>query len=229
MTKKVQLFVGALVAVCAFSALVVASASALTFETAKWLAAAKTVETSLATETTGGLLFENTGSPKGAILCEGIFIGTVGSAGADTITEVQTAGKVKVTELDTEGGGGGIKCTSLEGCLEEAEAWPVNLPFKTTLMLDTVSGKYFDLVLNGEYHIRCLALLKIQIEELCIAPPNGLSWAEIENLATDVAASSTNAAEPLSECNGKELVGLLIGDAGNLTFLTSGEALQASE
>jgi hypothetical protein len=224
--RKIQLLGIALVAVCAFSALITTSAFALTFETAKWLVKTEEAMAGTKTEAIGSFLFHNL--ENGAeILCEGILDGTVGPNGEDSVTEVLTTGDVLVKELDEEKGTEGIKCVkdpSNEICAEgDIEVWPVGLPFLTVLMLDET--KFYDLIINAEYAILCL-VLGFDILELCVSPPNGLSWAEVVNLATEVEA--VGAAEPEATCNGKEETGEIFAEA-NLVQTTSGASLQASE
>jgi hypothetical protein len=225
--RKSQLLGLMLIVACALSALFVASAFAA-FEAAKWLHNGVEVNALLATESTGVLEFENTES-KGKISCEGRFVGFVGEgASEDAITEVlNAAGTTKITELDTAGNGnGGLPCTSVAGCESEAEIWPFKLPFKTELDLEVGGTKFFDLVLNAEYKIFCLAGFHlVTVEELCVAAAE--TAGEIKNLATDVEA--VGSAMPKGTCNGKANVGLITAAVGNLTFLVSGESLQASE
>jgi hypothetical protein len=223
--RKFQLFGIALLAMCGFSALLSASAFAeLTFATAKWLANGVAVAAELATQSTGGILFVEP-STKVEILCQGIFDGTVGASGADSVTAVLTLPGVLVPELDESGATGGIACTNDETagtlCEGTPEAYPRGLPFLTVLMLDTENGLFYDLVLNAEYAVLCRVLL-VNVVTLCLSPPNGLSWFEVLNLATDVEAMGK--VEPSEPC------GELFFDEGNLTFLVNGgESLQASE
>jgi hypothetical protein len=218
----------ALVAVCAFSALVTTPAFALTFVTAKWLVKVNEAVAGTKTEAIGGFLFHNL--ENGAeILCEGILDGTVGPNGEDSVTEVLTPGDLVVPELDEETGTEGLKCVKDEGnedCEEgDIEVWPSGLPFLTVLMLDTENEKFYDLIINAGYTILCL-VLGFDILELCEAPPNGLSWAEVVNLATE--AEAKGAAEPEGECDGEEGVAEIVAES-NLIQAASGASLQVSE
>jgi hypothetical protein len=221
--KKIQLVGLAVVAVLAVSAFVSASAFAA-FTTAEWLAAAAKVPAGgLASESTGGLTFENV-NVGASFLCEGLFLGKVEPGGVDTVTEVLNTAGVKVEPLDESGATGGIKCTSLKLCEGTPEAWPVNLPFKTLLGLEGTA--FLDLFVNAEYFLLC-QVLGVDATELCVVAPNSLSGGTVVNLAADVEA--TGSVEPLATCNGNSETGLVTADAGNLTSLTNGNALAASE
>jgi hypothetical protein len=220
--KKIQLLGLTVVAVLACSAF--ACASAFAFTTAQWLAGAKTVPAGgLASETSGGLTFENV-NIGASFLCEGLFVGKVEPGGVDTITEVLTVGGVKIEALDESSATGGIKCTSLKLCEGSVEAWPTNLPFKTLLGLEGTG--FIDLFVNAEYFLLC-QVLGVDATELCSVAPNSLSGGTVVNLAADVEA--TGSVEPLAACNGNAETGLITADAGNLTSLANGEALAASE
>jgi len=224
--RKYQLLGLVFAVACLFSALMVTSAAFAAFQTAKWLSNGIIVAASVPVETTGGLTFHNLEN-GGEVLCEGIFDGTVGANGTGTITEVLNAAKVKIAELDETGGTGGIKCTSLKICeAGDAEAWPNGLPFNTVLDLETVAGTLINLIVNAGYTILCL-VLGIDILELCTAAPNSLSGGQVVNLTTDVEA--VGAISPQGDCNGHSEIGEIVADTGNLTFLTGGQTLAASE
>jgi hypothetical protein len=233
--RNIQLLGITLMAVCAFGSLVATSAFALTFETAKWLVKGEEATAGTKTETIGGFLFHNleTGAE---ILCEGILDGTVGPNGEDSITEVLSQTGIKIPELDQESGTEGPSCVKDEGnetCAGgDIEVWPVGLPFLGVLMLD--ESKYFDLINNAEYAILCL-ILGFDILELCVLAPNGLSWSEVTNLATEVEV--VGATEPEGTCGGKEEGGTCnekeevseVFTETNLIQTTSGASLQVSE
>jgi hypothetical protein len=229
--KKIQLHRLAVVAVSTMSALFVVSAFAsgasafLGFTTAEWLVAgAKIPAGGLATESTGGLKFENV-NVGASFLCEEISIGKVEPGGVDTVTEVLTLGKIEVEPLDAPGAAIGIKCTSLKLCEGTPEAWPVGLPFKTLLGLELLF-MFVDLSVNAEYFLLC-QVLGIDATELCVVAPNSLSGGVIANSGTDVVAEGS--VEPLATCNGNAETGLVTADPGNLTALVNGEVLAVSE
>jgi len=232
MMRKIQVFGLVAMAVCAFGALTSSSAFALGFAAAKWLDNGKEATAGSLTTTEAELLFENA-KLGAAILCSGIFDGTVGAAGVDEVTAVLTLGGVNVLALDETGATGGIKCTAetptAKICEAESEIWPAKLPFKTQLDLDTEEvEKYFDLVVEGEYFILCL-VFGVSIDELCVAAAG--SFGSVENEVGGVIA--TGAVSPLGECtkaNGeKEKEVGLIESEFTLISLNSGDTLSVSE
>lgn len=230
--KKIHLVGLMLLIVGAFSAFTSASAFALTFEAAQWLEGGAAIAANRAATTEGELLFENVLNGA-AFLCSGKFDGTVGANGADEITEVLTLGNVKVVELDEEKATGGIACSPLKLCTS-AEIWPVNLPFKSELMLDTEGG-FYDLVIanaNGKipaYFLLCI-VLGIDATELCETVEGAFgAFGEVSNTATDV--ETLGALSPLATCGGNAEDGLIENNAENVALisLNSGATLAASE
>jgi hypothetical protein len=219
--RKIQLLGIALVVVCAFSAFTVASASALTLVAAKWLANGAVVNANLAADTLGELLFENVLN-GGAILCSGLFEGTVGANGVDNITKVFNLAGTEIPALDETGATGGLSCSGEKTCETGSEIWPVGLPFKTQLDLDTEDGKFYDLVLNAEYFILCL-FFGSSINELCVAAAGTMG--EVKNVAGGVEAVGST--EPLGTCNGNTEDGLITAEPNLLTV--TGETLSVSE
>jgi hypothetical protein len=199
----------------AFSALSASSAFALTFTLAEWLNNGNAITANESVDTEGELLFENVLN-GGAILCEGLFEGTVGANGADSITAVVNLAGATIASLDAAGSTGGIVCSGVKICETGSEIWPVGLPFKTELNLDTEDGKFYDLILNAEYAILCL-FLGGSIEELCVAAAN--TFGEVINGTTDVEALKS--AEPNGTCNGNTLDGSITVDT-SLTSLLAG-------
>lgn len=226
--KKIQLLGVALVAICALSAFT-SSAFALEFTSAEWLEGGVAITAAKAANTEGELLFENT-SVGAAILCSGLFEGTVGAGGADTVTKVFNLSATAIEELD-EKGEKGIACTSVKLCEGTPEIWPVNLPFKTTLQLDTTEEKWFDLVEENvnkkfaAYLIKC-KVLGVSVEELCEAVSG--TFGEVSNATTDV--ESLGALTPKATCKGTKEVGLIENNTGDvaLVALVSGAALTVS-
>jgi hypothetical protein len=220
--KKIHLFTVALVAMCAFSALVTASASAvLTFEKAEWLANGTAITEALLADWVGELLTENLLNTSD-ILCSFLYEGTVGPGGADTITMVyDLAGKL-IEELGAAGTG--LLCESMALCEPNtAETWPTGLPWKTEALLDPSTGLFYELIENSSYHIFCLGPFGIAAEELC-----GSSDAAIEVLNVAGGVEPMGAFEPEGECNGNAEEGFAEAVAGGLISLTGGGTLTIS-
>jgi hypothetical protein len=230
--RKFQLLVLALGAVCAFSAMMTASAFALTWALANWLENGAIISVTKAVDTEGELLFWNLEN-NAEILCSGIFDGNVGPNGADDVTQVLTLGGVLVPELDENPGSGGIVCTSEKLCEANPTIFPVNLPYLTQLMLDTEDGLFYDLVqLNANgigpaYTIIC-KVIGINVLSLCEIS-NDETFGQVVNTATDV--ESIGALTPESNCNGALENSQIENNASNiaLILLTNGATLAASE
>ena len=192
----------ALFALFAFGAIAATAA----FAEDEWLVEGAAINAPTRSESEGSIVlrnFEKAGLTPvlTEILCTGIFVGTVGGAapnkGADTVTEVQTAGSVKVgTDNATltgtplicnviTDGGSIIGCTAGEGL---AELWPANLPWKSEIDL-TVTGMPLDLFSSGGtgepgYEVECLSLAGIKGANLCVSPTGTDSTTTlIENFA----------------------------------------------
>jgi len=204
----------ALVALVALSAVMTASASAeLVLEAASWLINGANVAAGTPVETEGELLFENVLN-GGAVLCSGIFKGTIGPGGEDEITDILALDRVTlIAPLDPGTVGTGIKCTGEKLCNNSSEIWPVHLPILTLLWFDKTDGLYYDEILEhvvgtekwfAEYYIHCVSL--ITVNELCEAVAGTL--AEVFNGATDV-EGGLSAAEPLGTCEGNLADGLI--------------------
>lgn len=220
--RKIQLLgIAALVVVCAFSALSTASASAA-FTLAEWLVGGAKFTGELVADTLGGLLLENTSS-GGAILCSGLFEGTVAENGKDLITMVYNLSGTLIEELDETGATGGISCEGEKICGTGSEVWPLHLPWVTDLELVTTEEKWFDLVLtnaNGllpAYFILCL-VGSISVNELCEAAND--SGSEVLNVTGGV--EPMGLAEPLGKCGSTENVANIEADAGGLITVVGG-------
>jgi hypothetical protein len=230
--RKIQLLGIALVAVC-ISCAFVTSAFALEFTPAKWLKNGVAITTTVSTNTEGELLFENL-LAVAAILCSGLFEGTVGANGVDEITKVFSLVPKEIKELHEEGATEGIVCVPDEGkiCEEGSEIWPINLPWKTQLDLDTVAPElFFDLLLENNnklfpgYFILCL-FLGASITELCEAVAG--TFGELSNAATDV--EGLGALSPESTCNGDTEEGLIENNSADVGLIALLEGtLQVSE
>jgi hypothetical protein len=233
--RKIQVVGLVLVAMFAFSSLMAASAFAEPTLLAEWLVNAKEIPagTKVASNTEGELEFLNTKN-DGGFLCSGLFEGTVGPSGEDEVTMVWNLESPQklIEELDETGATGGIVCVSTgEICENGSEIWPVNLPFKTLLVLDE-SGLFLDYALpnaNGllpAYFLLCL-FLGASITELCEAATN--TFGEVNNAATDV--ELLGALSPLATCNKEALTGLIENNTGNVALIatTTAETLAVSE
>jgi len=174
--RKFYAIGAALLAVFAVGVLTAASASAaVSFLLAEWLAGGSPVTTTLASDTEGELLLEETIlGVKIDALCSGIFDGTVGNDGEDMITELLNLPKelVDATELVEPG----LACTNTTNCPEPL-AWADNLPWNTLLelMVDGTEEFFVDLLLSGGkgnpgYHVVCMGTSGL--EDLCSAETN---------------------------------------------------------
>lgn len=186
--RKLHLVGLALVAVFAFCALAVSSASA---EVALWLWNAGDITENLAVTTTGLLTLATLvlGVDFALIHCEGAFDGTVGPNGVDEITAVLNATGEEIGQnlvgraLSCVGEGGECPLNSL------AELWVDNLPWLTQLeLMEPKPGEV--LILNllfkdgtdsntglPGYHVLCTNSGGTIIENLC----TGNTSADVSN------------------------------------------------
>jgi hypothetical protein len=230
--RKFQTVLFAMLAVSALGAIIASSAFGETTLLAEWLANGAEITANLATTSTGSLLLEDTETiaGKAAVLCEGIFIGTVGANGKDETTEVQNLAKEKIGVL----GGLALKCVAETGCAAATEAspievWPVGLPWKTELFL-MENGTFLDLVSATEvgYELLCL-VLGINAEDKCTGTDGEV---EIVNDADtgDAAIPALAEVTPKFKCTqsgGKE-TGVNVADELTPLLLVSGELLTVS-
>lgn len=221
--RKIQIFGIALVAMCAFSALIGTQAFAvLTFELAQWLANGALIAEPLLSDAVGGLLFEDL-LTSASFLCSGLLEGTVGPDSEDEITMVYDLSGRLIEELDEATATNGLVCENIKLC-SKSEVWPVKLPWLTEVELDVETGLFYELTFGAQYNVLC-EVLGMDKVELCVAL-EGTSG-ELLNVAGGVEAMGV--AEPESTCNGEANMGLLEADAGNLITLTNGEPLTVSE
>ncbi|HEY3970080.1 MAG TPA: hypothetical protein VGL79_01665, partial [Solirubrobacteraceae bacterium] len=137
--KKLYFIGLALLAVFAFSSVLVASASAETTLLAEWLFNGAAVTGTLATEISGEILLEDNKAPiigKSDVSCSGILDGWVDANGLDIVSEVLTL----TTKLPVTLAGAGLLCSAGSGCeaateVSPIEVWPVGLPWPTLLVL----------------------------------------------------------------------------------------------
>ncbi len=108
-----------------------------------WLVDGAVVTSNLATKTEGELELTDLKVPifgRTSILCSGIFVGTIGANGEDTVTEVQTLAGVKAEKLICKGVKGACGTGAEAGVIT-----PLNLPWLSILMLD-LSGSMLDVL-----------------------------------------------------------------------------------
>lgn len=222
--RKIHLLGLALMAVLAVGATTASSALGA-FSLAQWLVGGALVHEALAAVTEGELLLENT--KKGAVLCSGILVGTIGPESSGSITEVQTLSKVKV---ETELKGTGLLCTAEKTCEPASEAspievWPDALPWSVEVELELTAGTAWVLIFKAGWDLLCL-VLGIMVEELCTAAEG--AGVQVVNGATDVEAPNGNSATPNGNCGTETGVAVQTSEGG-LTRLLNGETLQVSE
>jgi hypothetical protein len=200
--KKLYVVGLALVAVFAFSSVMVASASAETTLLAEWLFNGAAVTGQLNVETSGEILLEDNKVPiigKVAVNCSGILDGWVDANGLDFISEVLTLAKVLVAAKLV---GTGLLCTSASGCEAASEAspievWPTIEGWETLLIL-MENGTFLDIIHGSGYEVLCL-ILGAMVEDECNATETGLA---VTNGTAPVGAESPigSIAEPLATC-----------------------------
>jgi hypothetical protein len=217
--------------VSAFGALIASTAFAETTLLAEWLANGAEITANLATTSTGALLLEDTETiaGKASVLCEGIFVGSVGANGKDETTQIQNLAKEPIGVL----GGLALKCVAEQGCAAATEAspievWPVGLPWKTELFL-MENGTFLDLVSATEvgYELLCL-ILGINAEDKCTAADGEV---EIVNDADtgDAAIPAGAIVSPNFNCTQSgRATGINVADELASILLTSGELLTVS-
>jgi hypothetical protein len=230
--RKYQALLLALLAVFAVAAVTAGAASAETTLLAEWLIAGAQVLTLTSIETTGELLLTTKvlGIAGAAILCSGIFDGTVGPNGEDEVTELLN---LSHELIGSELVGLSLKCTvqasTVKECGEvgaEAELWTDELPWHTLLVLKepfTSTGTFLDWFLNGGYHVLCLAGKKL--ENLC---SKTLSSALVTNSA-EGALGEFNSESELVKCTTGEGEQSNAGAPSLTTSLTGGLVSASSE
>lgn len=155
--KKIHMVGLALVAVLAFGAMSVASASA-----AEWLTLGGAALTKAEAATTkGSLLLHNKkipaleGGGELTVTCAGSFVGTVGPGAADTVTEVLgTKGEVNEVACEVT-----ASTNSICKAGQKVVVKPVHLPWTTKLI--TVGTEIFDEATatgNPGYGVTCVSI-----------------------------------------------------------------------
>jgi hypothetical protein len=215
----------ALLSLCALSALMTASASAvLTYELALWLLNGNDIPIGepVLVDAVGELLLLNL--LNGAdLLCSGLFEGFVEAESLDLVTMVYDL--LTPQNLIEELVGLPVECTSDSICdANTGLAWPVNLPWLTELEQDSIDGSFWELTFGAEWHLEC-EVLKIKAEELCELPEGEN---EILNVTGGVEAREEEGTKPEATCNGSANDGEVVFIAGNLTSPVGGGTLVAS-
>ena len=223
-------------AVVVFGVVSVGSASAVTFLLAEWLVGGTAVTSTTLTETTGEILIAEELNVLGvkikiAALCSGIFVGNIGSDGADDLTELLNLARelIDLTPLVELG----LLCTNDENCPEPL-AWADNLPWLTQLelMVDGSEEFFVDLLTangNGTPGIHFVCMGNTALADLCtFAESITKVTNEAEGLNSEFSeAFTTLAGLKLGNCeiSGNEV---LIQE-GLYLITTSGGALTATE
>jgi hypothetical protein len=197
-----------LLGVLAFSVAGTTAAFGLEFSLAQWLVGGALVSTELLVEAVGGVLFEDDKSGAHVECLSGVFDGFVGPESLDLTTEVLDLAGNKIGELV----GNGILCLGLGTCVEEedAEAWPLKLPWKTEVELDLTDGTAWELFFGAAWHVTCLVLGVASTDEC-----TGAEGAEVEvvNVTGGVEALESEVL-PDGLCEGA-----LGGGEGDIVFL----------
>jgi hypothetical protein len=211
--KKLHLIGLALVAVFAFGAFSVSSAFALE---STWLVATVKPTITLAVDSTGKLLLEDT---KGGIIgeavaveCEGTNSGTVGPGPQDLLEAITVT-----------------KCVKQAGTCGEPSASPINLPWLTSVEL--IGTKFYDDIVTEKsgattigYNVICNKI----VEDSCEVTLGRAELRNIEGGTVNAIFSGTDVNQPVATCTRtKAATGLVFGTVSLLTV--SGEALAVSE
>jgi len=230
----------ALVAVFAMSSVVASAASALV---SQWLWEGVLIPAPLPVESIGEILISND-STGTEILCSGAFVGTVGPDAADEITKVTNLSLVEETATNLAGQTvRAVSCTFEKAglCLasvgELVSVIPVNLPWKTEILLD--ENLYIDDFTTGTgglpgWEVSCNTFLGVQTDK-CEGKPG----ADLENNVAEKDVNATFLEEegpvfltnPPGECtHGGAGVGLIVSENGpGLVFHLEGGTLSVSE
>lgn len=212
--KKIHIVGLVLVAVAAFLAVSVASASAAP----EWLINGAAVTALTSVSTTGLLTLTDLKASflgPSAVDCEGTLVGSVGAAGEDEITEI-VGGEGKKTKGNGLTGEF-IECKGVQGCEGNGKVYPLGMPWLTKLELsgtaiidNTVPG----IGTGMGYAIEC-SIFGVKEEDECT---QALFAPKMENMATENDVLGIVAEENASHCS---LSGENSGDA-------AGEGLTAT-
>ncbi len=228
--RRTKLFCVVVILVCALGALLASTAFALEFELGQWLANGAFLLSAFGSETNEEVAFENTEAKVG-ILCSTLLDGTLGPESSDEVTKMLNLSAVEIPELDEAGATGGLDCVSTGNvCENGSELWPVNLPWRTELVLDKQTGEFYDLyILNAAslrpaYFILCLEL-GVSMNELCEMGES--TGTLIGNIVGGVELKGL--AEPLGTCRGKSGVGDMTAGFGSTITFNDDDTVSVSE
>jgi hypothetical protein len=202
--------------VLAFSVVGVSAAFGLEFSLAQWLVGGNLVLAELLVEAVGGFLYEDDKSGAHLECVSFVFDGFVGPESLDLITEILDLAGNKIGELV----GNGLLCLGLGTCVEEedAEWWPLKLPWKTEVELDLTDGTAWELFFGTAWHVTCLVLGVASTNEC-----TGAEGAEVEVVnATGGVEMRESEVLPDEKCEGA-----LGGGEGDLVFLAGNLASSA--
>jgi hypothetical protein len=134
--KRFQVILGALVAMCALSALMAAAASGATFLLAEWLLNGVAITSNDLVEIEGEILLIDLGTGND-ILCSGYFDGWVGPQSLDWVSEVLNLAKEAISSSPLVGLA--LLCErdagSCEASTPTVDVYPVGLPWETVVDL----------------------------------------------------------------------------------------------
>lgn len=207
--KKLQI-VMAFLAVFAFSAIAVTTASAEETLLAEWLANKEAFTGSLASEDSGELLIEDSGV-GGGMTCSVILSGTVtGGDGVGSITKFLSLEKAEISLENPL-----RSCVGEGACLKETdiEVAPHGLTWPALMFL-TSKGLFLLAMFDVVYFISCLSSLLGLVTDECSAPSAGIAW---EVLNVTGGAELMGIGEPKLNCSlGGVGTGVLEAIPGNI-------------
>jgi hypothetical protein len=220
--RKYQLFLFTGLAMLVSGAITAApSLAVLEFELAQWLVNGVRIAAALPVQFTVSRLLENDATLE-AMVCSYIEVGTIGPESLDLVTEILNLTLEKIGEL----AGLSLLCLGEGACVaeEDAEAYPVDLPWETELELDKNESTFYELYFGADWHERCL-VLGVSVEEECKAA-EGTAFevlnvtGGVEEMGEDTEAGS---------CGGEAHNYVEVTQEGSLLTSTEGGTVTASE
>lgn len=183
----------AVFAVCAFSVVFAATASAEATLLAEWLIKGSAVTTLTPTMTEGTTLMEDK-TFGDSIECHREYDGSVGDNGEDEVTRILSlmGEEVTLTKPLTVASG---DCKIVSGCNSaDAVEWdPLLLPWHTLMFLDA-SGEYLDIIFKAGYEVTC-TILGIKVTDECT-----VENASVELVASIEGAEAKGVVGPNASC-----------------------------
>ncbi len=242
--RRVSRIVGvgvALLAVVAFSAIVLASAAsaAIVYLLAEWLNNNVALTSTVLAETVTEVLLEDTkdsaaGGAAISVNCEGLVDGDLGPDGANDFTEVLTPAGEPISR--TALSGSGFSCNK-EALCESAKVWAVNLPWLSVLELwEEGASSGFVVLLTGTkgnmgWYMEC-TILGVKGTDECTTP-EGAAEATENNAEGVLAIFSTGVTELFGAkagvCTGSGNTETGVTQGIGIIRLPSGGPLAASE